>query len=147
MLSAVAIDGFESGNFDGGTEQWAGDGGWSVSGDASVRTDGPNSGNYHARLRRNTGDLQRTVDVSGLTDVELKFSARSQSFESSDQAHVRVSGDDAATSVSSKEDLDFMRITTGKCIPWGAACPELRMNAGRPIKMADQAAEARCCVP
>ena len=93
MLSAVAIDGFESGDFDGGSGQWAGDGGWIASGDASVGTDGPHSGSYHARLRRSSGDLQRTVDVSGLTDVTLQFSARLNSFEGSDQAHVRVSAD------------------------------------------------------
>jgi hypothetical protein len=92
MLSAVAADGFESGNFDGGTEQWA-SGGWTVSGDASIQTNGPHEGNYHARLRRNTGDLQRTVDVSGLSDVTLQFWSRVESFEGSDQAHVRVSGD------------------------------------------------------
>ena len=93
LLSAVAIDGFESGDFDGGSEQWNADGGWVSSGDASVRTDGPNTGSYHARLRRSSGDLQRIVDISNLTDVQLHFAARMRSFEGSDQAHVRVSGD------------------------------------------------------
>lgn len=74
--SAVAGDDFESGDVDGGAE----DSSWTTSGDATVRTDRPSSGNYHARLRRSTGDLQRTVDVFGLTDVQRQFSARLRSF-------------------------------------------------------------------
>ncbi|MCA9131061.1 MAG: hypothetical protein KDB22_28450, partial [Planctomycetales bacterium] len=93
LLAVVAADGFESGNFAGGSEQWD-TGSWVASGDATVRSDtSPASGSKHARLRRSTGDLQRTVDVTGLTDVRLQFSAKLISFEGSDRADVKVSGD------------------------------------------------------
>ena len=94
LLAVVAADGFETANFSGGTEQWA-EGSWDASGDATVRSDtSPASGTYHVRLRRSTGDLRRVVDVSGLTDVRLQFSGKLKSFEGSDRADVRVSGDD-----------------------------------------------------
>lgn len=90
----VVGDSFESGSFSGGLGPWSADGGWSTSGDATIRSDtSPASGSYHARLRRSSGDLQRTVDVTDLTDVRLQFAAKLISFESSDRADVKVSGD------------------------------------------------------
>ena len=69
-------------------------GSWDVSGDAQVRSDtSPASGSEHARLRRSSGDLQRTVDVSGFADIRLQFAAKLFSFEGSDRADVKVSGD------------------------------------------------------
>jgi hypothetical protein len=88
-----ATDGFETGNFTGGYEQWTA-GSWTVSGDASVTTDNiPHFGTHHARLRSSTGDLIRSVDVTGLTNVKLRFWSKLNSFESGDKAYVKVSGD------------------------------------------------------
>ncbi len=93
VIAVAAADGFESGNFSGGSEQWD-SGGWDATGDATVRSDNsPASGSQHVRLRRSTGDLQRTVDVTDLTDVRLQFSTKLVSFERSDRADVMVSGD------------------------------------------------------
>ena len=93
LLAVLAADGFETGNFSGGSEQWA-TGSWDASGDATVRSDNsPATGSQHARLRRETGDLQRTVDVTGYADVRLQFAAKLISFEGSDRADVQVSGD------------------------------------------------------
>ncbi len=95
--AVVAADLFESGTFAGGLGPWSADSGWTVSGDATIRTDTePHSGTYHARLRRSTGDLQRTVDVASITDVRLQFDAKLISFEGSDRADVKVSGDGAS---------------------------------------------------
>jgi hypothetical protein len=85
----IASDGFESGNFSGGTG-WLGS--WSASGDVSIRTDaGPQSGSWHVRLRRSTGLLTRSVNLAAATNVRLRFWAKVTSFESSDSARVRVS--------------------------------------------------------
>ena len=86
-----AFDDFDSGNFTGGTG-WA-DGGWTVSGDATLNTRGEFSSPYHVRLRRSTGDLIRTVDTTGLSSVMLSFQSKLYSFENSDVADVRVSFD------------------------------------------------------
>ena len=95
LLAVLAADGFETGNFGGGSEQWA-TGNWQVSGDATVRSDtSPANGSQHARLRRDTGDLQRTVDVTDFTDIRLQFAAKLISLEGSDRADVKVSGDGA----------------------------------------------------
>lgn len=93
LLAVVAGDGFESADLNGGTEQWAA-GTWNAGGDATIRSDtSPQSGSYHARLRRSSGDLQRIVDVTGLTDVRLQFASKQISFERADRADVKVSGD------------------------------------------------------
>ncbi|MEZ5963174.1 MAG: S8 family serine peptidase [Planctomycetota bacterium] len=83
----IAFDGFESANYSGGTG-WLG--AWSASGDVSIRTDGPNSGSRHARLRRATGLLQRQVDLTGVTAATLNFALRLRSFENGDTFLVRV---------------------------------------------------------
>jgi len=86
----IATDGFESGTFSGGTG-WSGP--WTNSGDVSIRTnvDGPEEGMSHVRLRRSTGYLQRTVNLSGAQNVHLTFWAKVRSFEGSDKALVKVS--------------------------------------------------------
>src|SRR5437899_6245074 len=88
----IANDGFESGTFSGGTG-WSEP--WTKSGDVSIRTsvDGPIEGKSHVRLRRNTGYLQRTLNLSGAQNVHLTFWAKVRSFESSDKALVSVSSD------------------------------------------------------
>ncbi|PYN90404.1 MAG: hypothetical protein DMD89_33675 [Candidatus Rokuibacteriota bacterium] len=89
---SIAADGFESGTFSGGTG-WSGP--WTKSGDVSIRTnvDGPIEGKSHVRLRRNTGYLQRTLNLSGAQNVRLTFWAKVRSFEGSDKALVKVSPD------------------------------------------------------
>jgi hypothetical protein len=85
----VAHDGFESGNYSGGSG-WAGN--WTASGDVSILTSaGPHSGRRHVRLRRNTGLLRRSVNIpASAATVKLGFWAKVESFESSDKAYVRV---------------------------------------------------------
>ena len=90
LLAVIAIDGFETADFNGGTG-WTGPS-WTFAGDAVVQSaSGPQAGTYHARLRSGTGDLQRAVDVTGLADLRLKFWSKVSSFEGSDQARVQVS--------------------------------------------------------
>ncbi len=86
----LASDGWESNTYSGGTG-WTG--AWTHTGDTSLRwnTDSPHTGSGHVRLRRSTGYLERTVNLTGATDVHLTFWARVSSFESSDQALIRVS--------------------------------------------------------
>jgi 3-phytase len=90
----IATETFESRSFTGGTG-WLG--AWTRSGDVSMRTnrDGPHGGTSHVRLRRSTGYLQRSVNLSGATSVILTFCAKVRSFEGSDRARVRVSPDGA----------------------------------------------------
>ena len=87
---SIAFDGFESRDFAGGSG-WVS--GWSSSGDVQLRInrDKPYEGSAHVRLRRGTGHLDRAVNLSGATSVALKFCAKVNSFEASDQALVRVS--------------------------------------------------------
>jgi len=90
---SIAIDGFESGNFLGGSGAWVDI--WTTSGDVRIRTNRnqPHTGNNHVRLRRSSGLLQRQVDLSGASDVRLRFWAKIDSFENSDIAEVKVSPD------------------------------------------------------
>src|SRR2546425_6879109 len=84
----IAQDGFETGNYIGGTG-WAS--GWTASGDTSILTSsGPHSGKRHVRLRTNTGYLRRTASVAGAVTAKLGFWAKVDSFEGSDKAYVRV---------------------------------------------------------
>ena len=93
----VAFDDFESGGFAGGGGWLAS---WSTSGDASIRTSGsPQQGSYHMRLRRATGHADRSVDLSGETQVNLQFWAKARSFESGETATVSVSDDGVSFTV------------------------------------------------
>lgn len=85
----IAHDGFESGNYSGGTG-WTGN--WTATGDISILTSfSPHSGSRHVRLRRGTGLLSRTVTVPpGTTTLKLGFWSKVNSFESADNAVVRV---------------------------------------------------------
>jgi hypothetical protein len=86
----LASDGFESGNYSGGTG-WRTS--WTRSGDVSIRTntDGPQQGSRHVRLRARNDLLRRSVNLTGVTNAQLTFWAKVRSFESSDSARVRVS--------------------------------------------------------
>ena len=93
----MASDGFESGDYSGGIG-WLDQ--WSTTGDVSIRSsDGPQSGSFHARQRRDTGYIARSVDLSGQGGVHLQFWAKVRSFESSDKAEVLVSSDGSTWTV------------------------------------------------
>ncbi len=89
----IAFDGFESGNFSGGSGSWVG--AWAKSGDVRIRRkrDNPHAGIRHVRLSRSNGYLERAVDLSGASSVHLTFWAKVKSFEGSDEALVLVSPD------------------------------------------------------
>ena len=91
--STIAADDFESRGFAGGTGAW--NGAWSTSGDVALRVNknGPHSGDAHVRLRRDTGYVERSVDLSGTSNVTLRFYAKISSFEGAAEALVRVSPD------------------------------------------------------
>ena len=83
---------FESGGWTGGSGWLSG---WYHSGDASVRTsDSPHDGNYHLRLQRGTGYVDRAADLSTATSARLQFWAKANSFEGGEQAYCLVSDDD-----------------------------------------------------
>jgi sugar lactone lactonase YvrE len=87
----VGSDGFESGSFSGGFEQWAG-AAWTVSGEANVTPlNAPFDDAYHVRLSSSTGELIRAVDSTGLTAAKLRFWSKLDSFENGDKASVKVS--------------------------------------------------------
>ncbi|MBI2924815.1 MAG: SBBP repeat-containing protein [Verrucomicrobia bacterium] len=91
----IAHDGFESGNYSGGSG-WVS--GWTKSGDVSILTSsGPHAGSRHVRLRKNTGSLRRSASVAGAATVRLGFWAKVNSFEGNDKAYVRAK---KSTSVS-----------------------------------------------
>lgn len=81
----LAQDGFESGNYSGGTG-WAGAG--IASGDSSIQTlSGPHSGSRHLRLRSGTGYFERTAAIPpGASTLRLGLWVKVDSFEGSDQA-------------------------------------------------------------
>ncbi len=86
-----AQDDFESGDFLGGSG-WICP--WVDQGDASVVSDGgPFEGNFHLRLRRGNGHVERTVDLTGFIDVRLQFQAKASSFEPGETATCSVSPD------------------------------------------------------
>jgi len=89
--TTVASDDFESGGFAGGTGWLAG---WYDNGDATVTDSGtPYEGSYHLRLRRDTGYVDRTVDLSDAVSARLQFWAKANSFESGEEAYCLISPD------------------------------------------------------
>ena len=89
----IAEDGFESNDFSGGSGNWLG--AWVTAGDVQIRTDrdNPHSGSSHVRVSKNTGYMERVVDLTSATDGHLTFWAKFKSFRGSDQAFVEVSPD------------------------------------------------------
>jgi hypothetical protein len=85
----AASDDFESGDGTGGTG-WVDD--WTLSGDAIITDNGnPYEGDYHLRLRNNTGVAKRSVDLSELFMANLQFWAKVNAFEGNDAATCRIS--------------------------------------------------------
>jgi len=90
--TTVASDDFESGDWTGGPG-WLDD--WYASGDALVTGAGtPYEGSYHLRLRRDTGYVDRAVDLSGAASARLRFWAKANSFESGEEAYCLISDND-----------------------------------------------------
>ena len=91
----VAFDGFESGTFCGGSG-WS-DSCWTTSGSTAIRGwTNPYEGNRHVWLRSNDGVLSRTVDISGMSNINVSFANRVNSFEGGDSAVLDVSIDGGA---------------------------------------------------
>ena len=87
----IAADDFNSGGWTGGTG-WLD--GWTYSGDSAITSSGtPYEGPYHLRLRRNTGLVSRSVDLSHQIEIHLRFWAKCSSFETWDTASCQVSSD------------------------------------------------------
>jgi hypothetical protein len=88
VQTQIASDDFESGGWDGGTGWlW----GWYAQGAATITgTGAPHGGNYHLRLSRSTGYVDRAVDLSGHFNVHLQFWAKADSFESGDYAECNI---------------------------------------------------------
>jgi secreted trypsin-like serine protease len=80
----IASDDFSSSTWSGGVGFASA---WTRSGEAVIASGG-------ARLRTSTGDIRRSVNVDG--NVTLTFRARVQSFESGDEAYVKVKLNDGA---------------------------------------------------
>lgn len=86
-----AWDDFETGDLTGGSG-WLEE--WSDSGDVSVLSAGtPYEGSFHLRLRRGTGYVERTLDLSGNKNIRLQFQAKVDSFEPGETAELLVSSD------------------------------------------------------
>ena len=84
----IASDDFENGT--GGGSGW--NGSWSLSGQSIIVTNSSNSvdGTHHLRLRSANGLATRYVDMSGVSNGRLQFWWRANSFESGEEAYVRV---------------------------------------------------------
>ena len=88
----VANDNFESGNWNGGGGVIGWNSGWYHAGDSAIRSDGNSyEGNYHLRLRKNNGYVDRSADLSSIQNATLTFYAKVNSFEGSDFAVFLVS--------------------------------------------------------
>jgi hypothetical protein len=114
-VTTLASDDFESGDWEGGSG-WLDE--WYHSGDAEVTDDGDaHDGEYHLRLRRANGYVDRAVDLSGQTNVRLQFWAKVDSFEGGDFAEALVSPDDVNwtvvktwTAADSDDDYHYVDI-------------------------------------
>ncbi len=86
--SVLASDGFESGNFNGGTGSWLVS--WSTT-RARINTNGAHSGTRHARIRKSNGLMRRSCDLTGANSVHLTYWGRASKFEGNDQLLVMIS--------------------------------------------------------
>jgi len=101
---SVASDDFESGGWSGG-EGWLW--GWSNSGSAAVTSaGGPYEGAYHLQLVSYDGYVDRALDLSGHSNVHLRFWAKVDSFETGDAVDCIVISDGTPYLVRSWTDAD-----------------------------------------
>jgi hypothetical protein len=85
----VAADDFESGGWDGGSG-WSDN--WTHGGTSSVTSSGsPYDGSYHLLLQNSDGNTRRPLDLSEQGIVHLRFWAKVESFEGSENARARIS--------------------------------------------------------
>ena len=86
----LAWDDFESGDLTGGSG-WLGD--WSIAGSADVTSeDGPFEGTNHLRLQTSvaTTTADRSLDLSGQSNVRVQFQAKADAFDPGDVARLLV---------------------------------------------------------
>lgn len=89
----IASDGFETGNFSGGTG-WLSS--WWAAGPSDVTaTENPRSGAMHLRMRNSDSYVTRKVNLSQWHHVRLQFWARPEGFTGSDLAVAEISPDGA----------------------------------------------------
>ena len=82
-------DDFESGGLTGGYG-WLAD--WAATGNASVTTIGtPHGGTRHLRLRFASSYIERSANLSGMSNLRLQFWAKVEAFEAGDTAEAWVS--------------------------------------------------------
>ena len=85
----LATDTFESNTWTGGAGWRAG---WTRGGDnALTNTAAPRGGSYHARLRRGTGVMTRSINLTGVASPRLRFWWKGTSFEGAENAVAQVS--------------------------------------------------------
>jgi hypothetical protein len=89
----IASHDFNDNNWSGGTGWLSG---WSRQGLTSLTTSqSPYEGSRHLQLRSSNAYIERSVDLSGKSDVHLQFYAKVDSFESGDTMRCMVSPDHA----------------------------------------------------
>ena len=87
----IAEHDFNDNNWNGGTGWLTG---WSRQGSTSITTSqSPYEGTHHLQLRSSNAYIERSVDLSGKSDVHLQFYAKVRSFESADTISCLVSSD------------------------------------------------------
>jgi hypothetical protein len=85
----IASENFESGGWTGGNG-WSDN--WTYAGTSSVTTSGtPYAGSYHMLLQNSDGNVRRSLDLSEQGVVHLRFWAKADSFEGSENARARIS--------------------------------------------------------
>ncbi len=91
ITGQIASHDFNDNSMNGGTG-WLG--GWNHQGSTSITTqENPYEGSHHLRLRGANAYIERSVDLSGKSDVHLQFYAKVNSFESGDTLSCLVSPD------------------------------------------------------
>jgi len=87
--ATVADDDFETGGWSGGSG-WLND--WYYEGAADVvKAGSPYEGEYHLRLKDNTGYVKRPVNLSFRPGDSLQFWAKADSFEAGEEAYCKLS--------------------------------------------------------
>lgn len=90
-VSGLPDEDFENGDWSGGSN-WLYD--WNTEGDSSVTGSGsPYQGSYHLRMRRGNSYADRAADLSGQSDLRLRFQAKVNSLEGGDYVEALVSPD------------------------------------------------------
>ena len=84
----LAWDDFDSGDFTGG-DGWLGD--WLDQGDVDFVASG--QGTFYMRLQRNSARAERSLDLTGQTNVRIQFQAKAVSFDPAETVLLEVSDD------------------------------------------------------